>query len=329
MLLDDLVSVIDTLKERMRAHGPTLRANETRTRMALIDPLLTALGWDVSDPALVTPEYDVSGKRADYALLGRDGPTVFLEAKKLDEPLSNHRSQIVAYASELGIKFPALTNGNEWEVYDNSKLVPIDQRRILNISILNTPAHECVLQLLLLWRPNLASGQPVAAAEPLFDEVPGTQPVTPAPDAQEAPAEIETHPPDPAKVHPTQSGWVSLAEFNPPGRSEPPNAVRFPDGQEHEIRHWNDILVAVAAWLNSNDRLTAANTPVPSSPRIHIVHDQPTHPTGNQFFLYREIADGQLVVNTHGSAVQMRNNARKLLRHCSVDPATIQLQVGK
>ena len=46
MLLDDLVGVIETLKERIATHGATLREYETRTRMALIDPLLQALGWD-------------------------------------------------------------------------------------------------------------------------------------------------------------------------------------------------------------------------------------------------------------------------------------------
>lgn len=71
MLLDELVGVIDTLKQRIRTHGATLRANEIRTRVALIDPLLVALSWDVSDPALVTPEYNVGNGRADYALLGR------------------------------------------------------------------------------------------------------------------------------------------------------------------------------------------------------------------------------------------------------------------
>ena len=50
MLLDDLVGVIETLKERIAAHGAKPAENETRTRMALIDPLLQALGWDVSDP---------------------------------------------------------------------------------------------------------------------------------------------------------------------------------------------------------------------------------------------------------------------------------------
>ncbi len=73
MLLDPLVNVIETLKERIQAHGATLRESETRTRMALIDPLLSALGWDISDPAVVTPEYAAGGGRADYALLSPDG----------------------------------------------------------------------------------------------------------------------------------------------------------------------------------------------------------------------------------------------------------------
>ena len=59
--LDDLVSVIKTLKARLHAHRKVLQANEIRTRMALIDPLLQSLGWDTADPALVLPEYDLSG----------------------------------------------------------------------------------------------------------------------------------------------------------------------------------------------------------------------------------------------------------------------------
>ena len=43
MRLDDLVGVIGTLQRRICAHGPALRQNETRTRMALCDPLLGVL----------------------------------------------------------------------------------------------------------------------------------------------------------------------------------------------------------------------------------------------------------------------------------------------
>lgn len=171
MLPSGLVGVIETLRGRMERHRAALSQSEALTRYALIDPLLRELGWDTADPDLVTPEYTVSGKRADYALLESGSVVVFLEAKRLEENLSNHRSQVVAYASELGIRYPALTNGNEWEVYDNSQLVPIEQRRILAVSLTGTPAAVNALQLLLLWRPNLASGEPVAAREPIVGAV--------------------------------------------------------------------------------------------------------------------------------------------------------------
>lgn len=199
-MLDELVEVIKTLQTRIRDHGDTLRENETRTRMALIDPLLQVLGWNTADPALVTPEYDISGKRADYALLAsQSAPIVFLEAKRMGELLSNHRSQVVAYASELGIRYPALTNGNEWEVYDNSKLKPIEQRRILDVSIRQGEPHQTALKLLLLWRPTLASGEAVKAESPIagLDQ----------PSAQDPPS--LTQPSQP--VAEAGRGWVRLS----------------------------------------------------------------------------------------------------------------------
>ena len=106
--------------------------------------------------------------RADYALLGTQGNVVvFLEAKSLGEQLANHRSQVTGYANELGIQYPALTNGSDWEVYDNSLLVPIEQRRVLNVSLAAEDVAKTALQLLLLWRPNLALGEAIAAAEPI------------------------------------------------------------------------------------------------------------------------------------------------------------------
>ena len=112
MPFDDLVHVIETLKERIGAHRQSLQSSETRTRMALIDPLLRALGWDTEDPALVLPEYESSG-RADYALLGGAGkPSAVIEAKRLGESLANHRGQMVNYANMSGIPYAGLTDGN-------------------------------------------------------------------------------------------------------------------------------------------------------------------------------------------------------------------------
>ena len=173
MLLDDLVAVIKKIQQRIRDHSATLRQNEIRTRTALIDPLLTALGWDVSDPALVTPEYSAGNGRADYALLGGTmNPEAFIEAKRFGEPLERpqHEAQVFGYALRQQVKFALLTDGNRW-VFDDVSVFDGGERRKLDITIADTPAHESALKLLLLWRPNLASGRPVAANEPVLKDL--------------------------------------------------------------------------------------------------------------------------------------------------------------
>ena len=145
MVLGELVECIELLQERIRAHRDTLRESETRTRMALIDPLLRALGWDVFDPEVVIPEYKAGGGRADYALLRTDGqPAATVEAKKLGEMLSSHRMQMLNYAVASGIKYAGLTDGDHWELYSVFEPVPLDDKRKLEISITNTPGpHKC------------------------------------------------------------------------------------------------------------------------------------------------------------------------------------------
>ena len=57
MPLEDLITVIERLRERIQQQGGILSQSEMLTRNALIDPLLRALGWDTEDPTLVRPEY--------------------------------------------------------------------------------------------------------------------------------------------------------------------------------------------------------------------------------------------------------------------------------
>ena len=174
-MLEDLMEVINTLKKRIQTHGAVLKVRETRTRMALIDPLLKVLGWDTSDPALVIPEFSFKNQkrgsknqeRADYALLdSANNPVFVLEAKKLYEPLDNHTGQMAGYAFNDGIPYAGLTDGNHWKMYDVFKRRPLEERLVLDLSIVETPLHESALQLLLLWQQNLASRNPQAARRP-------------------------------------------------------------------------------------------------------------------------------------------------------------------
>ena len=234
MVLGELVGCIELLRERIRSHRGALRENETRTRMALIDPLLCALGWDVFDPEVVTPEYKVEGGWADYALLRADGqPAATVEAKKLGEALSSHRMQMLNYANASGINYAGLTDGDHWELYSVFEPGPLHDRKKLEISITNTPVHTSALNLLLLWRPNLASGKPVPAAAPILDDTwppidPDPIPPSPTPEPSPAP-------------RPVPPGWVALSEYNPPAGSPCPAAIRFWDGGEQPLEYWHEI----------------------------------------------------------------------------------------
>ncbi len=251
-MLDDLVDVINTLKERIRNHRTDLAANETRTRMALVDPLLTALGWDTSDPALVTPEYPVSSGKADYGLRNA-GPTpsAFVEAKRLDEGLESHREQMTRYSNMAGVKYAILTNGDRWEVYEIFRQASLDERRILSISILSDPVHESALRLLLLWRPNLETGAAIQANEPSF---------TPALERKNQ----ERTPP----VPPSNDSAHRIGNATPLPDLYVPNSdylgrivIRFPEKPDpwtEPIKRgtiWPDLLAGIVSWLYATNRL--------------------------------------------------------------------------
>ncbi len=314
MLLDDLVGVIEALRKRIRSHEAALRENETRTRMALIDPLLQALGWDVSDPGVVTPEYNVSGGWADYALLRPDGhPAATVEAKKLDEPLASHRMQMLNYSNASGVEYAGLTNGNHWELYKVFQRGQLEERRILDVSIADAPAHESALKLLLLWRPNLASGQPVPASEPIFVDAPLPTPM---------PADVE-----PIAPLQAEAGWVALAKYNPPAGTQCPAAIRFWDGSKRRLGHWNEVLTLIVEKLYSEELLTVDDAPIRSGKQTYIVNTEPVHPTGKPFENYKKINGTPLFVNVNLNAGQVRQNTKRLLQCYDQNPVDVYLQV--
>ena len=322
MLLGELVECIELLQERIRSHRDTLRESETRTRMALIDPLLRALGWDVFDPEVVIPEYKAGGGRADYALLRTDGqPAATVEAKKLGEMLSSHRMQMLNYAVASGIKYAGLTDGDHWELYSVFEPVPLDDKRKLEISITNTPVHTSALKLLLLWRPNLASGKAVPAPGPILDDTWTRVDIDPSPPSP-------TPAPSPAP-RPVPPGWVALSEYNPPAGSPCPGAIRFWDGSEQTLEKWHEILTGVVKRLHSEGRLAVEDVPIGWSRKRYLVSKEPVHPTGNAFGQAKWVEETPFVVNVNLNAGQVRANTKKLLQRCGRNPAEVHLRATR
>ena len=322
MLLDELVAAIDNVKSRIELHQSSLRQSEALTRYSLIDPMLRALGWDTADPALVVPEYRAAGGFADYALMGRARPVSLLEAKKLGENLTSGVGQALNYCNEQGINFMLVSDGDTWVMYEVFRQAPIEERRMVSLSVRADPVHEAALKLLLLWRPNLAAGEPVAANEPVLSALiaPPT-PVAPAIDVQ-PPATYPLAPP-------SNEGWISLNGFQPGRNRPPPSTVRFPDGDERPTQYWVNVLMEVAEWLVRTGKLTSAKYPVAFPLRRgrtrHMINDQPLHSDGTAFVNPRTLSN-DLMIELNVSANGAVRNSQFLLQNFGEDAAAVWLK---
>ena len=272
------------------------------------------MGWDISDPAVVTPEYAAGGGRADYALLGPDGkPAATVEAKKLGEPLAAHRMRMLNYSNASGVEYAGLTYGDHWELYEVFQRGQLEERRILNVSIAAAPAHHCGLQLLLLWRPNLASGQPVAANKPVVG-MPLDQPsdiLDPLGSAQVSPVSI--------------GNWISLASFQPTGRQTPPTAIRFAPGEVRPVARWRDVLVEILEQLIQNGRFTPKDCPWSHGGLGIRVNTTPSGDNGRAFAAPKEVTGG-IYVETTGNRWHIITRSRSLWDRFGGDPETVELR---
>ena len=304
MLLDDLVTAIQAVQQRIREHGTTLSQNEFRTRLALIDPILNALGWDVSDPVFVTPEYQAGNGRADYALLGLDRkPRAFIEAKRLNEPLESHQDQVFKYTWDQKLFYGGLTDGNRWVLEDVTAAFSGRKGRLLDVKISQETAYQCALKLLLIWRPTFATGQPIEANAPVFATSPEPDPI------------IDPSPPLPT---PPSSEWISLTNYE--YSHGHPSFMRLPDSQEKQLSHWYGIVENTAGWLIEERKLTTAMCPIKD-----IVSSDLLSEGGARYLRYGELKNG-MFFNKNKSAKDHLRGLIILLRHCGQDPASILLK---
>lgn len=325
MPLENLVSTIETLKERINTHYSDLAASEARTRAALIDPVLTALGWDTSDPGLVMVEQRLRGGKADYALLKPNGnPISIVEAKALGSQLHRVTDQLIRYAFAEGLPYAVSTDGDWWQVYDLTKPnIQIDDRLILKISISDNATHECAMKLLLLWHPNFASGTPVQAKIPSTshstNDQNGNDVITPDTSAQETPSSF------------VDSGWISLEDCDLPPKTPGPLKVRFPDGIEQKIKgkSWNGLFVATVQWLWEEKFLDSTKIPVKNSDEASnswfILHTRPEFSPGYRMPRYKKIDTTPLYFSTDCGMQGFINYTNRVLKHCNVNPAEVYI----
>ncbi len=324
MALDDLVATIETIKTRIAEHREALAANETRTRQVLIDPLLVALGWDVTDPSQVQLEYDVRGKRADYALIVDQTPVAVIEAKRLGVVLVDDNTlQVMNYANTAGIDYMVVTNGDQWNMYSVFKRGAIEDRVVMELKIQEWSAHSNALKSLSMWKPNLGTGAPPSSAhEPVLVNASKNNRT----ESQRQPVKPESN----VVVRRTVGNdWYSLANDSLPinfSKSTKLSKLKIAD-QEYEVSKWTDFTHLIGKWLVESGHLHPHDCPVivTRSTKKCSVNVVPEHPDGTAFRSSKALPNG-MWIETYRSAKQHFDLSCRLLQKLGLDPDTVKIR---
>lgn len=133
--------VLFKIKRKLEKLGER-NITEAGTKVAFINPLISALGWDVSDFDEVIFEYKATKKDTpvDYALMdGRMNPKLFIEAKQLGLNLYDHKwvAQILTYCSMAGVKWALLTDGNHYRLYNATAEARLEEKLFFDWKIMD------------------------------------------------------------------------------------------------------------------------------------------------------------------------------------------------
>jgi len=152
---DVLRGTVQKLRRRIqRLQDRSEKVGEENTKAALIEPLLTALGWDIEELDEVTREYRRKPKDnpVDYALFVLRTPRLFIEAKALDKDLRDRKwiSQTLGYATVVGVEWCVLTNGDEYRLYNAHAPVDVEEKIFRVFKITDKEEEKFLLETLEL-----------------------------------------------------------------------------------------------------------------------------------------------------------------------------------
>jgi hypothetical protein len=135
--MNNLSECIESIQSKLERHKKA-DLKETPTRNIFIDPLLQALGWDVSDWDKVQTEYPtIDGKSVDYACKIGEKVVLLIEAKQLNDPLTDVKAitQVVGYAANDGVEWCILTNGEKYKIYCTREKGAAPDKLLFEISL--------------------------------------------------------------------------------------------------------------------------------------------------------------------------------------------------
>jgi len=139
----ELIDAIKVIAQRHKNAGDSIQTEEA-TKTALILPFIQALGYDVFNPAEVTPEFvadiaDRKGEKIDYAIMADGAPIMLIECKwSGTELIPDNLTQLARYFMVVPARIAVLTNGLDYEFYsDIDEPKQLDKKPFFKFNINN------------------------------------------------------------------------------------------------------------------------------------------------------------------------------------------------
>lgn len=150
-----LASAVEVIRKRIQHIRDRKEAiGEQNTKATVIDPLLSALGWDLQEIDEVRREYrrKPQDNPVDYALFLNRTECLLIEAKSLEKDLGDRKwiSQNISYAAVAGVKWCVLTNGDEYRIYNAHAEVDVEEKLFRKVSISASDSKTLLDTLALL-----------------------------------------------------------------------------------------------------------------------------------------------------------------------------------
>ena len=309
MWLDELSQLVDALATCIDTHRDVL--NESTTRYALIDPLLSALGWCLSDPAQVRTEYTIGPsedatktRRLDYAMWQDEKICLVVEAKRFGGSLAlddGATAQAITYCYTSGCQHFLVTDGNQWHGYALMGEGELKDRRMLSFTV--KERRRNVMDLFWLWPGNFKGAT--------------TQPNLHAPSVREIISRSTT--PSPIRQHTTTGVPLPEVEVRYEKGIKPHRLV-FPDGETKDVSNrWWRVQAATAEWLIESNRVK--HLPVQTGQNVTLLHKK------RQGFVSPKEVRGHWFEG-NGSAIDHLRKARQLLFSCDVNPSEVHVELS-
>lgn len=146
----DFKDQIQQLSEKIKKEKDMITTEEA-TKLAFIMPMIKAWGYDVFNPAEVTPEEDCDltshGEKIDYAIKKDKQHIIIIECKHCKQNLNSYNTQLAKYFASSDARFGILTNGIEYRFYSDLQKKNIMDKTPFLIINLSAPSDNDIEQL--------------------------------------------------------------------------------------------------------------------------------------------------------------------------------------